>query len=423
MSGFPIPLNEGERVREFQKLRFGEWDSGDILDELCRIAAKLLGTPISNISLITEDEQIFAGKSGHAGNRTPREHAFCAHTIMTSKPFIVENADADRRFCDNPLVTGHPGVKSYLGIPLESSPGLVIGALCAVDTKPRAFSERDVAMLLGLSQIVVAVIKSRVMALELDEQLKSAVALQRDMLPSEERIAQIEAGFPLDVASFYQALDGIGGDIWSVESTGDHRVMLWIADFTGHGVAAALNAARFHSFVHILHHKTDDPALLLTKLNRRLSEVLPEGQFATMFCATIDYKMRCIEYASAGAPPMLYRKSSHDPFETLCQPSFPLGIIPNATYETRTAPFLEGGVLVLYTDGLTETPRPPHSIFTPETLKEHLESAKCDTSSAAVESIVNRLFQWSGTKADDDITLVIARRTSRAFEPRVDYGF
>ncbi|MFZ1110496.1 MAG: GAF domain-containing SpoIIE family protein phosphatase [Rhodomicrobium sp.] len=423
MQGFPIPSNENERVRELQKLRFGEWDGDNVLDELCCIAARLLGTPISHISLVTENKQIFAGKTGLNGRGTPREIAFCAHTIMNSRPFIVENADADPRFCDNPLVTDEPGVKSYLGIPLETAPGLRIGALCAVDRKPRAFSERDVETLLGLSQIAVAVIKSRVMALELDEQLKSAIALQRDMLPSAEQIAQIEAGFPLDVASFYQALEGIGGDIWSIEATGDHRVMLYIADFTGHGVGAALNAARFHSFVHVLCSTTDDPALMLTRLNRRLSEVLPEGQFATMFCATIDFKMGCIEYASAGAPPMLYRKSSHDPFEMLCQPSFPLGIIPDATYEQRTAPFLGGGVLALYTDGLTEMPRPPHSIFTAESLRDHLEASECDTSAAAIEGIVNRLFSTSGLKASDDITLVVARHTSRAFEPAVDYGF
>jgi serine phosphatase RsbU (regulator of sigma subunit) len=412
MSAFPIPPNEIARVRELQKLRFGEWDGSDILDELCRVASRLLGTPMSHISLVTEDEQILAGKAGLTTDRTPRQVAFCAHTIMTSKPFIVENADDDPRFCDNPLVTRGPGVKSYLGIPLETSPGAVIGALCAVDRKPRAFNERDVEALLGLSHIVVAVIKSRVMALELEEQLKSAVALQRDMLPSADRIAQIEAQFSLDIASFYQALDGIGGDIWSIEATGDQRAMLYITDFTGHGVAAALNAARFHSFVHMLSHRTDDPALLLTILNGKLSEVLPEGQFATMFCAIIDFKAGRLEYASAGAPPMLYRKSSHAPFETLCQPSFPLGIIADAIYEKRAAPFREGGVLALYTDGLTETPRPPHSIFTAESLKEHLDANPCDTSLATVEGIVGRLFQQPGLKMNDDITLVVATHTS-----------
>jgi hypothetical protein len=422
MSVFPIPSNEVDRIKELQKLRFGEWDGSNILDELCAITARLLGTPISQVSLVTEDRLIFAGKAGLNGC-TPREAAFCAHTIMTSKPFIVEDADADPRFRDNPLVTGDTGIKSYVGIPLETSPGLRIGALCAIDRKPRAFSQRDVETLLGLSQIVVAVIKSRVMALELDEQLECAIALQEDMLPSAERVAQIEAGFPLDVASFYRALDGIGGDIWGIEATGDDRVMLYVADFTGHGVAAALNASRFHSFVHILCHKMDDPALLLTKLNKRLSEVLPEGQFATMFCATLDFKMETVEYASAGAPPMLYRKSSHDPFETLCKPSLPLGIVRHANYERHYAPFHEGGVLLLYTDGLTETPRPPHALFSAESLNEHLAAGEYATSLAAVQSIVNRLFPLPQSKAGDDVTLVMATRTGRPFKPGVDYGF
>ncbi len=89
-------------------------------------------------------------------------------------------------------------------------------------------------------------------------------------------------------------------------------VLIYVADFSGHGVAAALNTARFHSFLHLLCQRTDRPAALLKRLNRKLNEVLPVGQFATMFCATIDFKAEILEYSSAGAPPQIFRRSTEN---------------------------------------------------------------------------------------------------------------
>jgi GAF domain-containing protein len=129
MVAFPIPSNENERLKELQRLRFHEWGGSDALDKLCSVTARLLGTPISHVSLLDEDKQLFAGKIGLDVESTPREIAFCAHTIMTSAPFVVEDAEHDPRFCQNPLVTESPKIRAYLGIPLAVliHPGEEIG--------------------------------------------------------------------------------------------------------------------------------------------------------------------------------------------------------------------------------------------------------------------------------------------------------
>jgi phosphoserine phosphatase RsbU/P len=320
-------------------------------------------------------------------------------------------------------VTCKQGIKSYVGIPLETSPGIRIGALCAVDRKPRSFNESDIRTLIGLSQIVVSILNSHRMTFELDEQFASAIALQNDMLPSAARIAQIQAYCALDVSSYYNQRDGVGGDIWGIDVTGPQRVMIYIADFTGHGVAAALNAARFHSFVHMMWQRTGRPESLLRKLNQRLCEVLPAGQFATMFCATIDFAMQKIEYASAGAHPQLYRASPRRPFEVISQSSLPLGIVPDAVYESKAIPFFAGGSLILYTDGLVETPKPPKSILTTDRLREILDEAEQDDSAHQLrQSVVRRLFSESTTRAGDDITLVIAKHAGAIKGAVIDYG-
>ena len=254
-----------------------------------------------------------------------------------------------------------------------------------------------------------------------NHRLRSAFALAKDMLPSEERIDKIQAHYPLDVSSYYRARDGIGGDIWGIEAVGPQRVMIYVADFSGHGIAAALNAARFHSFVRVDHHRMAKPSSLLRRLNERLHEVLPVDKFATMFCATIDFKTQTMEYASAGAPPPLYRESQDGPFKILSQPSLPLGITPNVAYASETVPFKAGGTLVLYSDGLIETPTPPRSRLTTESLSGFLDRTKQVSSSELCRGVTEELFPDPAMDLDDDITLAVAQHTGRDLGDGVDY--
>lgn len=421
MLSFPVPANERERMRELRRLRFDQWGARTALNDLCAIAADLLATPIAHLSLVDRDEQIFAGKVGLDADRTPRAVAFCSHTIMACGAFVIEDAACDPRFCHNPLVTECPNIRAYLGIPLEVTPGLRIGALCAVDRKPRAFKQSDILTLTKLAGIAVSILKSYRATVELDDQLTSAIALQNGMLPDNARIEQIQAACPLEVASYYRARDGVGGDIWGIEATGPQRVLLYVADFTGHGLAAALNTARFHSFVHIASQRTDKPASVLRRLNQRLNEVLPVGQFATMFCATLDFGTQTVEYASAGAPPQLYRRSSAEQFELLIKPGLPLGIIRNPMYESKTAPFEPGGALVLYTDALIETPRDPHPILSPGSLQQLLSASSGISAGEMQERIISALFSEPKLELEDDLTLIVAAHTGEGMGASLDY--
>jgi sigma-B regulation protein RsbU (phosphoserine phosphatase) len=165
---------------------------------------------------------------------------------------------------------------------------------------------------------------------------------------------------------------------------------------------------------------TDKPALLLRRLNNRLHAVLPLGQFATMFCAMIDFNTQTIEYVSAGAPPQLYRKSPEDLFEVISQPGLPLGILPDVAYESRTVTFCPGAGLVLYTDGLVETPKPPRSLYTTDSLKELLNQTSQVTSLQLCQSLLGGLAK-AAIEADDDITLVVAKFTGGVMESFNDH--
>lgn len=128
-------------------------------DDLTRLAASICDSPISLISLVDESRQWFKAKVGLSSSETPREYAFCAHTIQQNSLMIVEDALKDPRFKDNPLVLGDPKIRFYAGAPLMVKGGINLGTLCIIDRKPRSLSQYQKESLTTLSHAIVAQLK------------------------------------------------------------------------------------------------------------------------------------------------------------------------------------------------------------------------------------------------------------------------
>ncbi|MGI3782702.1 MAG: bifunctional diguanylate cyclase/phosphodiesterase, partial [Janthinobacterium lividum] len=127
------------------------------VDALTRAAARLLHVPIVLVALVDEHRQWFKSTVGcfSPGDQTSRDVAFCAHAILEPQQLlVVEDASKDPRFCDNPLVTEHPGIRFYAGAPLLDDAGLPLGIFCIIDTVPRQISADDLETLRDLAAAV-----------------------------------------------------------------------------------------------------------------------------------------------------------------------------------------------------------------------------------------------------------------------------
>ncbi|SIO47168.1 PAS domain S-box-containing protein [Singulisphaera sp. GP187] len=134
-------------------------------DRLTRLVARFLKVPIALISLVDDRRQYFKSCLGlpepwATARETPLTHSFCRHVVASSEPLIVGNARTHPLVRDNPAID-ELGVVAYLGVPLTTTDGLVLGAICAIDREPREWTEDEVAALTDLACSVMTEITLR----------------------------------------------------------------------------------------------------------------------------------------------------------------------------------------------------------------------------------------------------------------------
>jgi diguanylate cyclase (GGDEF)-like protein len=161
-------IDEVTRLAVLQSTNLLDSDSETVFDTIVETARRAVGSDSALISLVDAKRQWFKAKCGLDVDETPREYAFCSHTIASPDGMIVTDATRDPRFRDNPLVTGEPHIRMYAGFPLRIQSQVdghpvsaAIGALCVIDSTPREISAAERDQLRALADIVQALFEAR----------------------------------------------------------------------------------------------------------------------------------------------------------------------------------------------------------------------------------------------------------------------
>jgi diguanylate cyclase (GGDEF)-like protein len=165
MSGEDPLRDEQARIDAIR--RYGLLDSGEdrIAERLSRVAAQVYDAPMAAVTVVGERRQLFRGETGLGCDGTGREEAFCDRTIRAYEPLCVPDTGADPAFRDNPLVTGPPHLRAYMGVPLTIAEGCNAGALCVLDRVPRPdFTPRATGLLHELADVMMRVMEIRVLS-------------------------------------------------------------------------------------------------------------------------------------------------------------------------------------------------------------------------------------------------------------------
>ena len=195
---------EDARLRKLASFHILDTPPERDFDALTALARRLLDCPIALVSLVDQDRQWFKSAQGLGQVReTPRDQAFCAHTIHQDNLLVIEDASADARFARNPLVVGKPHIRFYAGVPLrphhdghsDMLPGL--GSLCVIDTQPRALSDEERDILRDLAAVAESLLRAHATAqdarylAELAEERADILDGQHRLLRQAEKLAGV----------------------------------------------------------------------------------------------------------------------------------------------------------------------------------------------------------------------------------------
>jgi sigma-B regulation protein RsbU (phosphoserine phosphatase) len=233
----------------------------------------------------------------------------------------------------------------------------------------------------------------------LQRDLAAAEAMQIGLLPVPARIVAIENAYGVRIGSVFRSSSELGGDLWDVVAIDADRFGLYLVDFSGHGIAAAINTFRLHVLMAKLADQAVDPAALLGRVNQALLSVLQRGQFATMIYVVFDMARRKVRFASAGGTAPVHRAVDGSA-GLLVSTSHPLGLVADSRYETVEVPFGPGCALLVYSDGLSEAADGHGKMLGEERVRRMVESCTGDL------DIEVRALVAQGFVFDDDLSAV-----------------
>lgn len=243
------------------------------------------------------------------------------------------------------------------------------------------------------------------------ESLLLAKEVQQKLLPS------TPPTIPgLDIASRSIYCDETGGDyldFFPLQSeSGKHA--FFVADVTGHGIAAALLMTTARAMLRTRGIDTDHIADVLTRVNADLARDARAGHFMTLYYLLIEPDTRTAHWASAGHDPAIVYRPDTDDFTELAGNDIPLGIEPAWAFHENQAPLPPpGGVVVIGTDGIWEARRADNELFGKDRLREAIRTSAHAPADQIASAIIDAVVRFrEGAPQTDDITLLVLKVTA-----------
>jgi anti-sigma regulatory factor (Ser/Thr protein kinase) len=265
----------------------------------------------------------------------------------------AEAADGNQPAPDS--AAGVPASHAWAVLPLLAG-GHALGS-CSIGFRPgQAVAITEHPVLIALATLLGQTLERTRLY---DAQQALAQKLQQTLLPR--RLPQL-AGV-VTTARYLPSSGGIelGGDWYDLISLPDHRIGAVIGDVQGHNISAAVVMGQLRSAVRAYAAEGHDPGTVLSRANRLLVE-LDTDLFATCLCLWLDPSTGQVEIVTAGHYPPIVRTPDGDDHGHQITAGIPLGIEPDARYETTRLTLAPGTLIALYTDGLVNADQQGHPV-------------------------------------------------------------
>jgi len=242
---------------------------------------------------------------------------------------------------------------------------------------------------------------------QLQHDLEVARSIQQSLLP---RALPKVDGF--DLAAWNKPADQTGGDYYDWQPLPDGRVLLALADVTGHGIGPALLAAICRAYARAHFGQQTVFLKAMEQINSAIAADVTEGRFVNFVAVVLDSQSTDVELLSAGQAPLFLYWLKHDRIDQLEAQGLPLGIsVPLVSDPPLLLNFESGDLLVLATDGFFEWANPSGKFFGTERLQSSVRAARDKPAAEIISYLYQDVLRYAdGAPQKDDLTAIVIKR-------------
>lgn len=329
---------------------------------------------------------------------------FLGTVAQTGQPIICPDVSKDPRY-----FKAREKTKSEMLAPIISNER-VIGVFDLESDHLNAYNQDDLELLQLLSsQVAIIIEKVRlheqmVEKKRIEAQLEVARQVQLELLPDHDPHL---AGF--DVSAYLFPTEEVSGDYYDWVRIFDDQVGMIVADAVGKGIPAALLMSFLRASLRSAVQVGYAPHIAMSKVNNLLWDSVEEHQFITAIYGILDETNRTFVFSNAGHNPPLLIKPDGE-YRYVEYGDMPLGMFYDARFHQHFIRFESGQVMVLYTDGITESARADGEEFGRERLAESVLSGIHLPAKRLIDHIRKDVADFTERKfLDDDGTLFIVK--------------
>ncbi len=210
---------------------------------------------------------------------------------------------------------------------------------------------------------------------------------------------------------FFQApMTNVAGDLILIAAGPTGSQSIFLGDFTGHGLSAAIGAIPVSDIFYTMTEKGHSIADIVTEINRKLKNVLPTGLFLCACLMELDYTRGTLTLWNGGLPDALIIGARGGINRRLPSTHTPLGVVNNDKFDSsvEVVKVAQGERIYVYTDGIIEAVNNKEEMFGEERLEEHFVQDQAPE--RLFDEILNSFTSFRGEASqNDDITMVEVR--------------
>jgi sigma-B regulation protein RsbU (phosphoserine phosphatase) len=329
--------------------------------------------------------------------------------VSNRRPLMINDLSNDQTF--RGYQPANQSIRSLLSVPLLCK-GKLIGVVNLFNKKDnREFTEDDQRLFAIIaSQSAQVVENARLYEEEkrlrkFEHELQMAREIQERLLPKRTPEAK-----RLDIASYFNPATQVGGDYFDYFDLGEDRLGLVMADVSGHGTSAALVMTMVKGIMHAITLNYKSPEAVLKEMNAIVNQIGPREKFVTMTFLVFDLSASQVCFSNAGHNPIVFHQKKAKQCEMLELPGPALGLSKLSPYQQKVLDLTAGDLIMIYTDGITESFNKKGEMFEESRLLTAVAAASAKRSSEVIDHVKSEILKFTdGAQQSDDMAMIVAK--------------